>query len=87
MSSDMLDRLRAVKTKADDKANDRENYAAYVADRIDTGWSSADVDEYRSEVGRIMASGTAEEKEAACEFWRLKAAERRGRAVKFMEAA
>lgn len=48
---------------------DRENYAAYVQDRIDDGWNKADVKEYRDEVKRIMQSGTDDEKSAASEFW------------------
>jgi hypothetical protein len=48
---------------------DRDNYAAYVQDRIESGWSKADVKEYRDEVKRIMQSGTDDEKAAASEFW------------------
>lgn len=48
---------------------DRENYAAYLQDRIENGWTKADVHEYRDEVKRIMASGTDDEKAAASEFW------------------
>jgi phage host-nuclease inhibitor protein Gam len=48
---------------------DRENYAAYVQDRVENGWSTADVKEYRDEVKRIMLSGTDDEKAAASEFW------------------
>jgi hypothetical protein len=48
---------------------DRENYAAFVQERIDDGWSPADVNEYRDEVKRIMLSGTDDEKAAASEFW------------------
>ncbi len=65
-----LDRLRAAKAKADGSEKDRDNYAAYVAERVENGgWSDADVAEYREEVGRIMKSGTADEKVAAREFW------------------
>jgi hypothetical protein len=48
---------------------DRENYAAYVQDRIENGWAPDDVKEYRDEVKRIMQSGTDVEKAAASEFW------------------
>jgi hypothetical protein len=48
---------------------DRENYAAYVQDRVESGWTPADVKEYRDEVKRIMKSGTDDEKAAASEFW------------------
>jgi hypothetical protein len=48
---------------------DRENYAAYVQDRIENGWTPADVKEYRDEVKRIMKSGTDVEKASASEFW------------------
>jgi hypothetical protein len=48
---------------------DRENYAAYVQDRVESGWAPADVKEYRDEVKRIMKSGTDDEKAAASEFW------------------
>ena len=41
----------------------RSNYAAYVADRIAYGdWTPEHVAEYRAEVGRIMKSGTDDEK-------------------------
>ena len=55
-------------------ANDRENYKAYVADRRENGWTDEDVAEYRTEVERIMKSGTDEEKQSARDFWRIKAA-------------
>ena len=56
-------------------ANDRENYKAYVSDRVRFGgWSEVDVAEYRTEVERIMKSGTDEEKQVARDFWRIKAA-------------
>ena len=55
-------------------ANDRENYKAYVADRRENGWTDEDVAEYREEVERIMKSGTDDEKQAARDFWRIKAA-------------
>lgn len=48
---------------------DRENYAAYMQDRIESGWTKADVKEYRDEVKRIMKEGTDDEKSAASEFW------------------
>ncbi len=76
MTTDFVDRLKAVKAKADGGEKDRENYSSYVADRIENGWSSADAAEYRSEVGRIMAEGTDDEKAAAREFWAHKAATR-----------
>lgn len=70
MSSDLISRLSAVKVEADGESADRENYAAYVADRIEYGgWSADDVAEYKAEVGRIMAEGTDDEKAAAREFW------------------
>jgi hypothetical protein len=73
MTTDMLDRLKAAKAKADGGENDRANYAAYVADRVENGWPESDVAEYRAEVGRIMATGTEDEKTAAREFWAHKA--------------
>ena len=70
-----LERLKAAKASADKSQIDRENYAAYVADRrMNGGWTQADVDEYRAEVERIMKAGTDEEKLSAREFWSLKAA-------------
>ena len=66
--------LKAAKEKADKAQLDRANYAAYVADRKEHGgWTPDDVAEYRSEVERIMKSGTDDEKAAASEFWALKA--------------
>ena len=73
MTTDMLERLKAAKQKADGGETDRSNYSAYVADRIEAGWTDADVSEYKSEVGRIMTIGTEEEKQAAREFWAHKA--------------
>ena len=68
-----LERLKAVKSQADKAQQDRDNYAAYVADRKENGgWTAADVAEYRTEVERIMKSGTDDEKAAASEFWALK---------------
>lgn len=69
-----LERLKAVKSQADKAQQDRDNYAAYVADRKENGgWTAADVAEYRAEVERIMKSGTDDEKAAASEFWAEKA--------------
>ena len=77
MTTDLIERLRAAKGKADDSEKDRANYAAYVADRIDAGWSDEDVAEYKAEVKRIMSVGTEDEKSAAREFWAHKAGGRR----------
>ena len=69
-----LEKLKAAKKTADKSQADRDNYAAYIADRKDIGgWSSGDVAEYRAEVERIMKYGTDDEKAAASEFWALKA--------------
>ena len=69
-----LEKLKAAKKTADKAQADRDNYAAYVADRKENGgWTTADVAEYRAEVERIMQSGTDDEKAAASEFWALKA--------------
>ena len=70
-----LERLKAAKASADKSQIDRENYAAYVADRKrNGGWTQDDADEYRMEVERIMKAGTDDEKAAARAFWALKAA-------------
>ena len=69
-----LEKLKVAKLKADKSQVDRDNYAAYIADRKENGgWTQADVVEYRGEVERIMKSGTDDEKAAASEFWALKA--------------
>ena len=69
-----LERLKVVKSQADKAQQDRDNYAAYVADRKENGgWTSSEVAEYRAEVERIMKSGTDDEKAAASEFWAMKA--------------
>ena len=69
-----LERLKAVKSQADKAQQDRDNYAAYIADRKENGgWTASDVAEYRAEVERIMKSGTDDEKAAASEFWAMKA--------------
>lgn len=73
MTTDFMERLKAVKSKADGDEQTRENYSAYVADRVANGWTPADVAEYRAEVGRIMSEGTEDEKAAAREFWAHKA--------------
>jgi len=76
MADDAFARLRAAKDKADDGELAREQYRAYVADRVEHGgWSAADVAEYRAEVGRIMESGSDDEKLAARQFWVSKIAE------------
>lgn len=70
-----LERLKAAKASANKSQIDRENYAAYVADRKrNGGWTQSDADEYRMEVERIMKTGTDDEKAAAREFWALKLA-------------
>ena len=68
-----LEKLRAAKKTADKSQADRDNYRAYVDDRVAHGWSVADVAEYRAEVERIMKHGTDDEKASASEFWALKA--------------
>lgn len=69
-----LEKLKVAKFKADKSQIDRDNYAAYIADRKQNGgWTDADVAEYRAEVERIMKRGTDDEKAAASEFWALKA--------------
>ena len=71
-----LEKLKVAKFKADKSQVDRDNYAAYIADRKENGgWTQADVVEYRNEVERIMKSGADDEKAAAREFLALKAAE------------
>ena len=71
-----IEKLKLVKSQADKSQIDRDNYKAYVADRKENGgWTDADVAEYRTEVERIMKSGTDDEKAAASEFWSLKAKE------------
>jgi len=68
-----LEKLKVAKFKADKSQIDRDNYAAYIADRKERGgWTQADVSEYRNEVERIMKSGTDDEKAAASEFWPMK---------------
>lgn len=68
--TEVLDRLRAAKEKADKDGIVRRQYLAYVDDRTKCGgWSSSDVEEYREEVRRIMSEGTDDEKLAAREFW------------------
>ena len=69
-----LEKLKVAKFKADKSQIDRDNYAAYIADRKQNGgWTDADVAEYRAEVERIMKRGTDDEKAAASEFWAEKA--------------
>lgn len=69
-----LEKLKVAKFKADKSQADRDNYAAYIADRKENGgWTQADCAEYRAEVERIMKAGTDDEKAAASEFWALKA--------------
>lgn len=69
----MIDKLEAIKRKADAERVDRENYQKWIESRKECGyWTIEDIAEYKGEVRRIMASGTEDEKEAAREFWRAK---------------
>ncbi len=77
-----LEKLKVAKFKADKSQIDRDNYAAYIADRKQNGgWTDADVAEYRAEVERIMKRGTDDEKAAASEFWALKAGRNSARGI------
>lgn len=76
VGSDPVEKLRAIRQAADSTDMTRRNFSAYIANRAAVGvWSDADIAEYREEVGRIMAGGSNDEKNAAREFWELKAAE------------
>ena len=67
-----LAKLQEIKRKADQEQRDRDNYKAYISDRLANGWTKDDLTEYRQEVERIMSSGTDDEKLAASEFWESK---------------
>ena len=69
-----IEKLQTAKANADSTQADRQNYAAYVEAMRESGWTDEDVAEYRTEVERIMRSGTDEEKRDASVFWRIKAA-------------
>ena len=69
-----IEKLQTAKAKADSTQSDRQNYAAYIDAMREYGWTEEDVSEYREEVERIMKSGTDDEKQAARDFWRIKAA-------------
>ena len=69
-----IEKLQTAKANADSTQADRQNYAAYVDAMRESGWTDEDVSEYREEVERIMKSGTGDEKQAARDFWRIKAA-------------
>lgn len=74
MTTSALSRLRNAKQNADSVADDRDNYALYVAERVECGgWAPEDVNEYRAAVGVVMHSGTEDARLAAREFWALKA--------------
>ena len=68
-----IEKLQTAKEKADSTQADRQNYAAYVDTMREHGWTDEDVAEYRKEVERIMKLGTDDEKQAARDFWRIKA--------------
>ena len=68
-----IEKLQTAKVKADSTQADRQNYASYIDAMREHGWTEEDVAEYRTEVERIMKSGTDDEKAAASEFWALKA--------------
>ena len=70
-----FEKLAAAKEQADMEQKARENYAAYVADRRQSGWTDADVAEYRAAVADVMQNGTDDDKAAAREFWALKVGE------------
>ena len=69
-----IEKLKTAKSKADSTQADRQNYASYIDAMREYGWTDEDVAEYRTEVERIMKSGTDEEKQSARDFWRIKAA-------------
>ena len=69
-----IEKLQTAKANADSTQADRQNYAAYIDAMREHGWTDEDVSEYREEVERIMKSGTDDEKRAASDFWRIKAA-------------
>ena len=70
--TDLMEKLRLVKTQADSAEQDRLNYQAYVADRVEHGWTKHDVKEYRQSVADIMSGEDDDAKAAAREFWALK---------------
>ena len=71
--TDLIEKLRLVKNQADSAEQDRQNYQAYIADRVERGgWTKSDVAEYRAEVAKIMAGDDDDAKRAAREFWALK---------------
>ena len=69
----VIEKLNDAKSKANQAQIDRDNYAAYIAQMREFGWTEADISEYRAEVERIMKSGSDDEKKAASDFWRDKA--------------
>ena len=69
-----IEKLQTAKVKADSTQADRQNYAAYIDAMRECGWTDEDVAEYREEVERIMKFGTDDEKQAARDIWRIKAA-------------
>ena len=74
MTSEVMNRLASAKDRADAMKLARQDYRAYVAERVEHGgWSEQDVEDYRVEVGRVMERGTADEQAAAREFWAEKA--------------
>lgn len=68
----VIEKLNDAKAKANQAQIDRDNYAAYIAQMREFGWTDSDISEYRAEVERIMKSGSDDEKKAASDFWRDK---------------
>jgi hypothetical protein len=53
--ADLFDKLNAVKRSADETANAREHYAAFLAFmRDEAGWSPEEVADYKAKIGILM---------------------------------
>ena len=71
-SSDKIRDLAVQRAKVE---ADRAGYAATIQGFRESGyWSEAELAKYAEEAGRIMKTGTMDERLAASEFWASKAA-------------
>jgi hypothetical protein len=70
MLSNALARLQGVKEKSDQEQVDRALYAAVMQAFEASGWwSSEQLLAYRALVAQLMRAGSADDKQAAREFW------------------
>ena len=72
------DKIRDLSVKRAQVEADRDGYAIAVHGFRESGWwSEAELAEYAKDAGRMMKTGTADEKRAASDFYASKLAEQK----------